>query len=489
MKINEPVTQIEEPLDDDALLISRTDLKGIITFCNEEFIAASGFSAKELEGKSHNIVRHPDMPPAAFEDLWNTIKQGSHWDGLVKNRCKNGNHYWVSAHVTPMVENGQITGYVSVRTKPTQQEIRQASELYASIHRGETSFPSTLRSKRFSLRDMLARRSTLYSLGGLLTAVELSMLLPLPSSLHTLFTVAGPTLTVLACLSFILFEKSEARHAQTIQRELSQKITYILTQTGKASVKLRNGVAELEQRNRALQARNEAQTSNIVETQAAIKSLAQQVMASARSAEEAAAVATASRDTAIKGSEIMHKTIGAMQAISTSSQNIADIVGLIDEIAFQTNLLALNASVEAAHAGDSGRGFAVVATEVRALSQRTTSAAQEIKQLIDTSAKEVESGRQLVEESDARLSEIVEAATSVNDLVTRIADQSQQQDLSINEVNIAMGDMEGMAHENAQFVEHTTSASEFLARQSHGLDELLGFFKVDEHKAGDKTRA
>ncbi len=138
MKINTPVTQHEVELGEHDTIITKTDLKGIITFVNQDFCRISGFSESELLGKNHNIVRHPDMPPAAFEDLWATLKQGKPWNGLVKNRCKNGDFYWVDAYVSPTEQNGRIVGYTSMRTKPDRERIAAASELYRQINAGTT---------------------------------------------------------------------------------------------------------------------------------------------------------------------------------------------------------------------------------------------------------------------------------------------------------------------------------------------------------------
>ena len=136
MKINEPVTGNEQQMKEGSILVSKTDRKGIITYCNREFIEISGFREQDLIGKNHNIIRHPDMPPAAFEDLWNTVKAGRPWCGIVKNRCKNGDHYWVKANVTPVWKNGRITEYMSVRSKPAAQEVKAAEALYQQINAG-----------------------------------------------------------------------------------------------------------------------------------------------------------------------------------------------------------------------------------------------------------------------------------------------------------------------------------------------------------------
>ncbi|HID46157.1 MAG TPA: PAS domain S-box protein [Chromatiaceae bacterium] len=139
MKINEPVTDNEIVMKDGQFIVSTTNQKGIIQSINRDFIEISGFSSEELIGKNHNLVRHPDMPPEAFEDLWRTIKADKPWIGLVKNRCKNGDFYWVKANVTPMRDRGRVTGYMSVRTKPTRKEIEQADALYKKVRAGEAS--------------------------------------------------------------------------------------------------------------------------------------------------------------------------------------------------------------------------------------------------------------------------------------------------------------------------------------------------------------
>jgi methyl-accepting chemotaxis protein len=137
MKINTPVTQKEILLGVNDTIVSKTDNKGVITFVNPEFVAISGFTEAELIGKSHNIVRHPDMPPQAFEDLWTTVKAGNGWQGIVKNRCKNGDYYWVHAHVTPIHEGKEIVGYTSVRRCPERKEIEIAESIYATLRAGK----------------------------------------------------------------------------------------------------------------------------------------------------------------------------------------------------------------------------------------------------------------------------------------------------------------------------------------------------------------
>jgi len=137
MRINTPVTNNEKLMTEGSMIVTKTDLKGIITYANKDFIEISGFSETELVGQSHNVVRHPDMPVEAFADLWKTVKNGTSWNGIVKNRCKNGDYYWVDANVTPIRENGQVTGYVSVRRKPNQEQVNDAVKTYALLKAGK----------------------------------------------------------------------------------------------------------------------------------------------------------------------------------------------------------------------------------------------------------------------------------------------------------------------------------------------------------------
>jgi aerotaxis receptor len=478
MKINKPVTQIEEILEDDALLISRTNTKGAISFSNDEFIKISGFPKEELEGKNHNVVRHPDMPPEAFEDLWATIKTGESWKGVVKNRCKNGNFYWVNAHITPVMENQQIVGFVSVRSKASREEINQASDLYKRINQGQVSFPPTLKCKNFSFRSLLEKKGSLLSLIGLTISLQIASLLIGPAG-SLFFSAATIIFCLVGGLSFLFYIKSCTAEFDKREQGLFDKLGYVLTQTAKSSTRISEAVKNLERKNVELQEINKDQINSVVKTRSAIESLSSQVETSASMANEAANFSEESRDHAIEGSAVMQKTIGAMGVISKGSDDISSIIGVIDEIAFQTNLLALNASVEAAHAGELGRGFAIVADEVRTLSHRSTEAAVEIKGLISRSTKEVANGRDLVDKSDQQLEEIISSSKHVGSIVTSISEGSHQQHESLNSVNISMGEMETMTTKNSELVEKTAVVSALLSKQSEGLHELIGFFHVD----------
>ena len=156
MKINQPVTQVERPYPKGKYLVSRTDLKGITTYANDAFIELSGFTSDDLVGKNHNIVRHPDMPPQAFQNLWDTVKAGRPWRGTVKNRCKNGDFYWVDAFVVPVRENDQTVGYMSVRSEPSRNQIQQAEALYRELNQTKRKLDAVVPwHKRISLRTRI----------------------------------------------------------------------------------------------------------------------------------------------------------------------------------------------------------------------------------------------------------------------------------------------------------------------------------------------
>ncbi len=166
MKKNLPVTQKEISFPAGRYIVSKTDLKGTMTYANDTFVELSGFGREELVGHNHNVVRHPDMPPQAFADLWATVNAGLPWQGIVKNRCKNGDHYWVDALVVPVRKNDQTTGYMSVRTAPSREQVRQAEQLYAQLNGSGRSLPAP--------RPQLSLRTKLIGLAVLLVLLQLS---------------------------------------------------------------------------------------------------------------------------------------------------------------------------------------------------------------------------------------------------------------------------------------------------------------------------
>ena len=239
---------------------------------------------------------------------------------------------------------------------------------------------------------------------------------------------------------------------------------------------------EISRGNSDLSQRTEEQASSLEETASSMEQMTSTVKQNADNAREANQLAAAARDQAEKGGEVVQKAVSAMGEINTSSKKIADIIGVIDEIAFQTNLLALNAAVEAARAGEQGKGFAVVAAEVRNLAQRSAGAAKEIKGLINDSVERVEEGSRLVDDSGKTLDEIVSAVKKVSDIIAEIAAAGQEQSAGIEEVNKAITQMDEMTQQNAALVEQATAASESMNEEAKSMNELMDFFLLDEEE-------
>ena len=252
---------------------------------------------------------------------------------------------------------------------------------------------------------------------------------------------------------------------------------------------MKTGTGEISQAADDLSRRTEQQAASLEETAAALDEITRTVKQTAEGARQAAQVSGEARGGAEKSGAVVREAVGAMAQIEKSSEQIGQIIGVIDEIAFQTNLLALNAGVEAARAGEAGKGFAVVAQEVRALAQRSAEAAKEIKELISTSTEQVNQGVGLVGQTGEVLELIVGQVTEMSDLVNRIAESAQEQSTGLGQVNVAVNQMDQVTQQNAAMVEESTAASHSLAREADALAGLIARFKVGGAKPANANAA
>ena len=514
MRNNQPVSQHEYVFDDHATLMSTTDLNSYITYANDAFIEVSGFTPEEVNGQPHNMVRHPDMPPEAFADMWATLKQGEPWTALVKNRRKNGDHYWVRANAIPVVREGKVQGYMSVRTKPTPEEIKQTETLYRNFREG--------RAKGYRFHKGLIVGRGWRQLGSLFKTLSLRWrirstlmaLLPLSvASVWALGLSAGALgcfaggMAILLLLASCWLEQQISRPIERVCRQalsvatgsshkveqmdrvdevgmtlraigqLGLMFRWLVDDVSGQAINVLSASDAIARSNDDLSRRTEQAAANVQQTAATMNEMTATVKSNTETAGEVNSLSTTTSKAAQKGGEVMQEMVSMMAEIADSSKRIANITSVIDGIAFQTNILALNAAVEAARAGEQGKGFAVVAGEVRSLAQRSAKAASEIKHLVETSALRVQSGSNHVDAAGRTMQDIVSQVQNVTALIAQISAATAEQSIALSEVSTAVEDLDDITHQNAARVQEGAEASGRMARQANRLVEAISVFR------------
>jgi len=515
MRENLPITGKEYQPDPEHPLVSVTDTKGRIVYVNQAFVSASGFAESELMGQPHNMVRHPDMPSEAFRDMWHSISAGQQWSGLVKNRRKNGDHYWVQANATPIFSGALISGYLSVRLMPDRTQIQAAEQLYAAMRQQEQA--GRLRIALFGGQLVRAGR-----LGRLLEqgheqgkrwgwdGLSILMAAALAGATASMGSMAvAAVVTVIGsglawwvgfyrrerALSQLLLDAStlasgDLTHTVTadaggqlgkLQRALGQvgvNLRAVISDIRGEMLQLRASVGEIAAGNMNLSERTESQASSLQETAASMEQINGTVSNTAMHAQEGARMAVSTADIARDSQGAVQQAVAAMAGISASSRQIGEIIQVIEGVAFQTNILALNAAVEAARAGETGRGFAVVASEVRSLARRTSEAAREIRSLIVQAVDRVDVGATRTDQAEQSMQRALSAVAEVSRVLTSIDEAAKEQRMGVAQVNEAITQLDTVTQQNAAMVEELAAAARGLNDQVDHITDTMGLFRL-----------
>jgi methyl-accepting chemotaxis protein len=456
------------------------ELDGTIRFANDIFLKQLDYELADVKGKHHSmLVSAAYSASAEYRELWDRLGRGDYKAGEYLCISKTGKEVWLQGYYVPTLDaNGKPVTVISYATNVTAQ-VLMSRQLQATVEQTQSAVKA-------ALGGDLSQRISLEGKSGHVEALS--------RGVNALFDTIGAVVDDVNVVVECAKQRDLSARVDSVGKSgafgklasginvLIDNMMSLVQQIKASAAEVKTGAEEISKGNLNLSQRTEHQASSLEETASSMEQMTSTVRETADNAGQANQLALAARKQAEKGGTVVGAAVASMAGINAASKKIADIIGVIDEIAFQTNLLALNAAVEAARAGEQGRGFAVVATEVRNLAGRSATAAKEIKALIRDSVARVEEGTRLVDESGKTLEEIQTAVKKVTDIVAEIAAASREQSTGIEQVNKAVMQMDQSTQQNAALVEQAAAASQAIVEQAQALNEMISGYRV--HQSG-----